>query len=53
MSDFELLKKLYGDEVVSKCCKYKMFVQHGNEGTSYYVCKKCGKPCDSYIKDNS
>lgn len=46
MSSMDLLKKLYGRESNSKCCKAKVVVHYGNEGTSYYVCKKCGSPCD-------
>jgi len=52
MSSFELLKKLYSNETVSKCCKSKLFVQHGNEGTSFYVCKKCSRPCDPIVKED-
>ncbi len=45
----DILKLLYGDNNLSKCCSYKVFVQCGGEGSSYYVCKKCNKPCD--LKD--
>jgi hypothetical protein len=40
----ELLKRLYGDEEMSKCCKARLIVEHTPEGTSYYVCTACGRP---------
>ena len=33
--------------IVSRCCKEKVYVQCGGECTSYYVCTKCGKACDT------
>lgn len=30
----------------SKCCSAKMYVVNGREGTSYYACYKCDRPCD-------
>lgn len=54
MSYMYLLKQLYGEEMVSKCCKKKIFVIHGGEGTSYYACKGCNMPCDSVnVSDTS
>lgn len=49
--NMNLLHQLYGDPNVSKCCKYKYFVQYGSEGTSYWVCKKCSNPCETVPKD--
>ncbi len=50
MISLELLKKLYGDPSVSKCCKHKYFLQHVSEGESYFVCKRCYKPCETILK---
>ena len=50
MSSVNLLKKLYGDPMVSRCCKSKVFVQHASEGGACYTCKKCAKPCDALIE---
>ena len=33
--------------IVSRCCKEKVWVQCGGEGSSYYVCGKCDAPCDT------
>lgn len=33
--------------IVSRCCKERVWVCHGNEGTSYYVCGKCDLACDT------
>ena len=46
-SKFDLLKKLYGENLISKCCLDKLSVKHGGEGTSFYVCRKCCLPCDA------
>ena len=29
----------------SRCCNAKVFIA-GAHSTHYYVCSKCGKPCD-------
>ena len=29
-----------------------MTAEYANEGTSYFVCDKCEKPCDWYVPDN-
>lgn len=50
MSSLNLLKKLYGDPIVSRCCKSKVFVQYADSGSAYYICKKCSKPCDTLIE---
>lgn len=34
---------------LSKCCKTKVWVQSGNEGTSYYVCSSCERACDTLL----
>jgi hypothetical protein len=31
---------------VSKCCHAPLKIISSNEGTSYHVCSKCGKPTD-------
>lgn len=33
-------------DYVSQCCKAIVEVINGVEGTSYYRCSACGKPCD-------
>ena len=33
--------------IVSRCCKKQVWVYHGNEGTSFYVCDNCTLPCDT------
>lgn len=54
MHYFDLVKKLYGNNVVSKCCKDKLLVENCNEGTSYYICNRCNKPCGTrHIEDMS
>ena len=42
---FKTLDGLYGDHRLSKCCKSKVAVLHG-EDCSYYICSECHKPCD-------
>lgn len=46
MSKLDLLKQLYGDVLVSMCHKDKLCVIHANS-MSYYICKKCNKPCEA------
>lgn len=41
-----LLKLLYGERMVSKCCKDQVIVEHGDSESMYYVCEKCNKSCD-------
>jgi hypothetical protein len=43
---FDLLKKLYGENIVSKCCLDKLLIKHSGEGDSFYVCRKCCLPSD-------
>ncbi len=38
---------------VSKCCRDKIFVQCGDEGTAYYVCNKCSLATDPYVPANN
>jgi len=33
--------------IVSRCCKESVYVEHTNEGTCYYVCRKCHRACDT------
>lgn len=33
--------------IASQCCKAIVWVHHGNEGTSFYVCSKCDRACDT------
>lgn len=44
------LKKAFDEccepKYVSKCCRSEMKVVGSEEGTSYYECLSCGKPCD-------
>jgi len=44
--------------IVSRCCKKDVWVYHGNEGTSFYVCGCCDMACDTLdgsqlIKDDT
>jgi len=34
----------------SKCCNDVATVKSSDEGTSYYVCSKCGEACDIYLR---
>jgi len=34
------------DKELSNCCKAKVEVISGEEGTSFWLCTKCKKPCD-------
>ena len=36
-------------EQVSNCCRAKLVVIQGNEGTSYNTCSSCIEPCDIYV----
>ncbi len=37
----------------SKCCNASVKVEGDDkEGTHYYVCNRCGKPCDIRVADN-
>lgn len=42
-----LLKLLYGEKMVSKCCKENVRVEHGDSESMYYVCEACHRPCDT------
>jgi hypothetical protein len=54
MHYFDLVKKLYGNNVVSNCCRYKILLKYCNKDNSYYICKKCSKPCETHhIEDMS
>jgi len=33
--------------IVSRCCKHEVYVFSANEGTSFYLCGKCNRPCDT------
>lgn len=35
----------------SNCCQASMHTVNGGEGTSYWVCTKCGKPCDPVAEE--
>lgn len=32
---------------LSRCCKVPVWVYCGNEGTSFYVCERCDRACDT------
>jgi|GEM_PF-4499739 len=38
-------------EQVSECCQAGINVSSGGEGTSYYICIHCNKPCFLYVKE--
>jgi len=38
---------------LSKCCRAPARGISGDEGTGYFLCERCQKPCDAYILDNS
>jgi hypothetical protein len=41
-------KKVYDKTRISMCCQAPVFVGGDDrEGTHYYICEKCNKPCDS------
>lgn len=41
-------KKIVTVTELSKCHKYPVMVNKGDEGTNSYSCTKCKKPCDLY-----
>lgn len=46
------MKKEYRE--ISSCCGKHAYVQGSDEGTCYYVCENCNKPCDiTLISSNS
>lgn len=52
-SKVKLLEMLYGDRKRSNCCGASMFLSYGGQnGYSFYVCKKCQKACDEKIHQN-
>lgn len=36
---------------VSSCCSATLQVGSADEGTNYYTCSACGKPCDEKLSD--
>jgi len=50
MSKIELLKMLYGEPTMSKCCKanIKVVLGYGDNG---FVCKKCLKVCETILRN--
>lgn len=36
--------------IVSRCCKDEVYVYSAHEGTSFYVCTKCDRPCDTRMR---
>lgn len=36
----------------SNCCQASMHTVNGGEGTSYWVCAKCGKACDPFVSES-
>ena len=44
--------KIYDPLRFSSCCKARVYVNSSDEGTSYYVCDECGKPCDGVGFEN-
>lgn len=32
--------------MLSRCCKHEITVEGTNENSYYYVCAKCGLPCE-------
>lgn len=40
------------EKILSSCCKSPVVVSGGDEGTFYYSCSKCLKPCDMYSEFN-
>lgn len=37
----------FEDSGVSNCCKAKLVVLNGREGTNHYICSNCNHSCDS------
>jgi hypothetical protein len=35
--------------LVSKCCKDSIYAVHSEEGTGYYVCRKCSRASDPVL----
>lgn len=38
-----------GQLLVSKCCKDAIYAVHSEEGTGYYVCRKCNRASDPVL----
>ena len=43
---FDKLEENNMNNEISNCCNAPIVTVHGDEGTSYYKCTKCGKGCD-------
>lgn len=42
------------EEFVSDCCEDTIATESGDDGTSWYVCLRCGNPCDGHmVKERS
>lgn len=39
-----------GSKLVSNCCQAELLTEHSDEGTSFYRCYKCLKPCDEFVE---
>ena len=39
---------LPGTKFISDCCDEDIKLESAEEGTSFYSCTKCKKPCDFY-----
>lgn len=37
----------------SDCCQGQLILENGKEGTSYYVCRSCGRPCGVWSKERN
>lgn len=51
MIKFELYKQLYGENMVSRCCKKEMEVVICDSNSWYYLCSECERPCDGFYPD--
>lgn len=38
--------------LLSRCCKEHIYVESTNEGTSFYVCRKCEMATDPFCSFN-
>lgn len=44
--EIDIDKSMKNAEPISNCCKTPLITHQSDEGTGYYSCMKCGKPCD-------
>lgn len=44
-----MVNKVIDNKKISDCCKKKVCVSTGGEGTSCHMCSECNNPCDLFV----